>query len=84
MQFESEQKYLCTECGKICYESETLVAENPFDIFSIITGCPHCQSVESLEGACSVKGCNNVCSMGVKWPDGEYRRTCGSGGHRPG
>jgi len=47
---EAPDSYLCEECDQVT--AIYLSAPNPFDRTDTITGCPNCQSVDSLVRAC--------------------------------
>lgn len=71
-----DRRVKCSECDWIGSESAILVAANPFDADEIISGCPTCRSVNSLEGACDIDGCPNVSNSGTPMPDGSYAWRC--------
>jgi hypothetical protein len=77
---EAPDKWLCRDCGETC--TTLLSAENPFEIGDTISGCPHCRSVESLEGACQIGDCKRPASGGHPGGHGfRYIWTCWK--HRP-
>lgn len=69
-------KCKCMQCEHVCEESEVLIAQNPFDITDMVSGCPQCKSVDSLVTACDAEGCTRVATSGWPSPKG-YRHTCG-------
>ncbi len=50
-------RWVCTDCGETCVTGEYLTAHSPFDADVILTACPHCRGVETLEAACQAEGC---------------------------
>ena len=74
-------KINCRECDwQGDSKTPALLAANPFDPADLVTGCPQCRSVNSLEACCDAPGCREPVSCGTPTPDG-YRSTCGN--HRP-
>jgi len=65
----------CTECGRVIPTSKMLIAPHPFDSDDIVSGCPHCQSIEKFVLLCDVHGCSEIASCGWPSEDG-YRATC--------
>jgi hypothetical protein len=61
---EAKSRWLCSECGHICYDEYILTAPSPFDPSDNITGCPHCKAVDSFGGACAADGCRLEASGG--------------------
>ena len=70
------KKWKCEECDTITDEDKILIAESPFDPANMITGCPFCRSVNSLQAACDEYGCEKLASCGFPTAEG-YRVTCG-------
>lgn len=70
------KKWKCEECDTITDEDKILIADSPFDPANIIMGCPFCKSVNSLQVACDVYGCEKLASCGFPTAEG-YRVTCG-------
>jgi len=62
---EAKQRWICTECGHICFDEFILEAPNPFDVTSNIAGCPDCKAVDSFNGACMDEKCRKVHSSGT-------------------
>jgi len=61
---EARSRWLCSECGHICYDEFILTAANPFDAEDKVAGCPHCKSVGSFLGACMDEACGLESSHG--------------------
>lgn len=74
-------KIKCDECGWRGDNSETLTAQNPFDLMEEITGCPRCKAIERLVAACDEPGCwcTVTCATSIR---GGYRMSCAL--HAPG
>ena len=70
------KKWKCEECDTITDEDKILIADSPFDPANIITGCPVCRSVNSLQAACDEYGCKKLATCGFPTAEG-YRVTCG-------
>ncbi len=74
---EAKSRWLCGECGHICYDEFILTAANPFDAAEDVAGCPHCKSVDSFSGACMDEECQLESSGGHPGAFGfRYVRTC--------
>ena len=76
MEKYDSNRWFCAGCSRILRESELLTAKNPFRDGDVIVGCPHCGSVNQMDGVCEVAGCNSVATCGTPTADG-YRRLCG-------
>ena len=71
----NKKKVRCEECGWHDYKGRYLTAPNPFDKGEIITGCPQCGSVDSMQAVCDEPRCKMPVSCGTPTKDG-YRCTC--------
>lgn len=77
---EAPEKWRCKECDQICVTP--LSAVNPFDEGDVISGCPNCKDVNTLEQACQFDGCKQNASIGT--PGGyAYRYFWSCHRHRP-
>ena len=68
--------YRCTGCGNIFHDDDMLRAYQPFRDGETVYGCPNCKEIEELVGICEAPGCKEDATVGQRWPDGEYRKTC--------
>ena len=77
-----KDKAKCRECYWKGRYVEVLEAENPLDKDEIVSGCPQCKSVDTIESVCDEPGCwlGVSCSTPVKGKV-RYRSTCGE--HAP-
>lgn len=73
-------KVICSDCGWIGDDAESLKADHPFSWGDTVTGCPECRGIDTLSGACDEPGCDRVSTCGTPTPGG-YRLTCGD--HAP-
>jgi hypothetical protein len=70
----SEDRWICRECSSVCGDKELLRAPNPFAPAEEIVGCPICEEVNAMVGACDFGGCVREASTGSPTADGYVRR----------
>ena len=60
----AKRRWICRECGHVCFDEYILEAPHPFDPEGFVAGCPECKSVDSFISACASEDCRNEASGG--------------------
>lgn len=76
MPVKSELEYFCKNCGTLVDAPKLLRAKSPFDDNDIISGCPHCKSIDCFILVCDEVGCVEEHTCGFHVDGGKYRFTC--------
>ena len=79
MKTDKIKKAKCSErhCNWKGLEGDLLEAQNPFDPFDTLIGCPECKSINTIYPVCDEEGCWDAVTCGTPTPEG-YRSTCGN------
>ena len=65
----------CEACDWVGTEADFLKADNPFNEFDGLIGCPECKAINSMVMFCQVLGCCALITCGTPTDNG-YVKCC--------